>query len=230
VVFNFMFEFINRAAGMSTPITVQGLDELMPQNNWQQRLREAQERAGFYELTMDDRKDVLVGCFGDSLKAIGGYLYVAEITVLRPLTDRALYCLVYGSRHESGIAVFRDCQMAALRTQAELRAQGKVKDMATRSGQSELFDTMLDMAPDRTAEVQALAIKQARDMLCTLVPKSPDYMSYRNLWATVLSHHAVRRIEINTLCAAMKKSGELLFPDWEEGRKVPQDHYRVQRP
>jgi oligoribonuclease (3'-5' exoribonuclease) len=120
--------------------------------------------------------------------------------------------------------------MAALRTQAELRAQGKVKDMATRSGQSELFDTMLDMAPDRTAEVQALAIKQARDMLCTLVPKSPDYMSYRNLWATVLSHHAVRRTEINTLCAAMKKSGELLFPDWEEGRKVPQDHYRVQRP
>jgi three-Cys-motif partner protein len=41
VLFNFMFDFINRAAGMSRPITVQGLDELMPHSNWRQRLHDA---------------------------------------------------------------------------------------------------------------------------------------------------------------------------------------------
>lgn len=85
ILFNFMFEFINRAASMAAPITIQGLDDLMPGSNWQQRLRDAEERAGRYGLSMDDRKDVLVGAFGDSLKQIGGYAYVAEITVLRPL-------------------------------------------------------------------------------------------------------------------------------------------------
>jgi three-Cys-motif partner protein len=88
VLFNFMFEFINRAASMTVPVTIQGLDELMPRSNWQQRLRDAESEFGHYGLSMDDRKDVLVGAFGESLKQIGGYPYVAELTVLRPLTDR----------------------------------------------------------------------------------------------------------------------------------------------
>src|SRR5262249_36334863 len=99
VVFNFMFEFINRAAGMSQPVTIQGLDELMPHSNWQRRMKDAEEQMAPYGISMGDRKEVLVGSFGDSLKRIGGYPYVAELTVLRPLTDRALYCLVYASRH-----------------------------------------------------------------------------------------------------------------------------------
>src|ERR1700732_154030 len=46
VTFNFMFEFINRAASMSEPVTVAGLDELMPFGNWRARLAEAEESAG----------------------------------------------------------------------------------------------------------------------------------------------------------------------------------------
>lgn len=229
VVFNFMFEFINRAANMNEHVTA-GLDELMPNSNWQQRLRDAE--AGFRHngLSGDDRKDVLVAAFGDSLKQIGGYAYVAEITILRPLKDRPIYCLVYGSGHESGIEVFRDCQMKALQTQAELRAQGKVKATAAKSGQSELFESMLDMAPDKTAAMLAEAKKRATAMVLEIVPQSPHYVSYKRLWATVLSKHAVKRTDVNKICAALKNSGQLMFPDWETGKRVPQDHYRAQRP
>jgi hypothetical protein len=34
---------------------------------------------------------------------------------------------------------------------------------------------------------------------------------------------------VNTICADMRKKEELLFPDWEARRRVPQDNYRVQR-
>ena len=44
VVFNFMFEFINRAASMTEPDTVAGLDELMPYGNWRQRLTSEERR------------------------------------------------------------------------------------------------------------------------------------------------------------------------------------------
>jgi hypothetical protein len=37
VTFNFMFEFINRAASMSEPVTVAGLNELMPHGDWRAR-------------------------------------------------------------------------------------------------------------------------------------------------------------------------------------------------
>jgi three-Cys-motif partner protein len=229
VVFNFMFEFINRAASMSMPVTIQGLDELMPHSEWRNRLQQAEERAGHYGLSMDDRKEVLVGAFGDSLKHIGGYAYVAEITILRPLKERPLYCLVYGSRHESGISVFRDCQMAAVTTQAELRAEGKIKDKATRSGQNEMFESLLDLGPDKTAAILATEKQKARALLLSLTPFAPESITYKRLWALVLAKHSVRRTEVNAMCAEMKKSSQLTFPDWEPNKRVPQDSYRVQR-
>ncbi len=147
VLFNFMFDFINRAAGMSRPMTVQGLDELMPHSNWRQRLHDAQAKSP-NELPMDERKELLVGAFGDSLKHVGSYQYVAETTVLRPLKDRPLYCLVYATHHETGMEVFRDCQMAAMKAQCEARGAGKIRDKTARSGQNELFESVYEMAPD----------------------------------------------------------------------------------
>lgn len=230
VVFNFMFEFINRAASMTEAVTINGLNEFMPGSNWQKRLRDAEKEWAGSGLIGDDRKDVLVGAFRDSLKQIGQYAYTAEVTVLRPMKDRPLYCLVYGSRHETGFEVFRDCQMAALKAQAELRAQGNIKASAAKSGQSELFESMLDLAPDKSAAWIAQEKERATEMVRKITPKAPGHMTYRQLWATVLSEHAVKKTEMNKICARLRKIGDIIFPDWEDGKRVPQDRYKVHRP
>lgn len=232
VLFNFMFDFINRAAGMSRPITVQGLNELMPQSNWQQRLRDAERQFGHYGLSVDDRKGVLVGAFGHSLKQIGGYEYIAETTVLRPLKDRPLYCLVYATHHERGIEVFRECQMAAMKAQAEVRGASKIKDKEARSGQSELFESFYEMTPDDMSRKLADEKKRAAELVLNLSPRAPDSIPYRTLWARVLAKHAVRKPDVNKICADLKRSGELVFPNWESDtrKRVPDDHDRVQRP
>jgi three-Cys-motif partner protein len=229
VVFNFMFEFINRAASIDQASVVQGLDELMPLSNWRERLREAGARAGPTGLSGDERKDVLVGAFRESLRQIGVYPYVAEMTVLRPLRDRALYCLVYATRNEVGIQEFRDCQFAALKAQADMRAEGKISHRQSSSGQGEMFESMMELAADKTKAMLEAEKRQAESLLRELVPESPGHISYRRLWALVLSRHAVRRPDVNKICVAMMKRGELVFPDWEEGKRVPQDRYRVQR-
>jgi hypothetical protein len=46
----------------------------------------------------------------------------------------------------------------------------------------------------------------------------------------VLSKHVVRLPDVNTICADLRKKQQLLFPDWEARKRVPQDHYRTQRP
>ena len=116
VIFNFMFDFINRAASMKEPAIETGVDELIPYGDWRKKLEEAEKR----EATSEDRKAILVDAFGESLAKIGAYDYVAETTVLRPLSNRALYCLCYATRHPKGIEVFRDCQMQALQEQPAL--------------------------------------------------------------------------------------------------------------
>jgi three-Cys-motif partner protein len=228
VIFNFMFDFINRAASIDDPKVVAGLNELIPHGSWRATLKAAQEVSGGM-LTSDARKTILVGAFNESLAQLGGYNYVAETTVLRPLKDRPLYCLCYATRHRAGIKVFRDCQMKALQEQAAARAGARLKHTEVTSGQNELFESLHDMGPDKLDTALKREKSAARDTLLALTPEAPGVIKYEDLWPQVLSRHIVRLTELNALAAELRKSGELLFPDWETGKRVPQDHYSVQR-
>jgi three-Cys-motif partner protein len=126
VIFNFMFDFINRAASIKDPVVVAGLDELIPQGDWRARLAAA-EASSPGGLSPDERKAVLVEAFASNLAHFGNYSYVAETTILRPVKDRPLYCLFYATRHKTGIEVFRDCQVQALEEQSRTRAAAKIK-------------------------------------------------------------------------------------------------------
>jgi three-Cys-motif partner protein len=229
VIFNFLFDFINRAANIDEPIVVNGLNELMPSADWKGRLEEAERRAG-RQLTSEERKSILVGAFTESLARLGSYQYVAETTVLRPLRDRPLYCLCYASRHERGIEMFRDCQVRALTEQSKARAATKIRHAASSSGQGEFFESLHDMGPDGTVAFLEKERKQARETLLGLTPQQPGSILYEKLWPQVLARHVVRKPDVNTIAVHLRDEGKLLFPDWERAKRVPQGSYRTQRP
>jgi hypothetical protein len=190
------------------------------------RLAEAEPIASV-TATPEERKEILVDAFTESLRVLGGHDYAVPTEILRPLTDRTLYCLFYATRHDTGLSVFRDCQIAALKAQSTTRAAGKLK--ASSSGQSELFESLHEMGPDKIEGRLEDEKRKAEAAIRHLVPKSPASIVYRKLWSTILLHHMVRKTDVNTICADMRKKEELLFPDWEARRRVPQDNYRVQR-
>jgi three-Cys-motif partner protein len=225
VTFNFMFEFINRVANINDPNVIKGLDELMPHSSWRQTMQDA-EAGG--PLLPDQRKEILAGAFSESLKQLGGYQYVAETTVLRPLRDRPLYCLFYATRHEKGIAVFRDCQVAALNAQSKTRAAQKVKHEVTSSGQSELFESMHDVRPDDTAALLDRERAAARATILDLTPLAPG-TTYQKLWPLVLSRHVVRLTDVNAICGVLRKEQAIMFPTWEDRARVPKDHYTMHK-
>jgi three-Cys-motif partner protein len=147
VIFNFMFDFINRAVNIADANIVAGLNELIPLGDWRGSITKA-ETQDSGNLTPEDRKTVLVGAFTESLAKLGNYRFVAETTILRPLKDRPLYCLCYATRHPRGIEVFRDCQIKALQEQSAMRAAVKVQHAAKTSGQAEMFESLHDMGRD----------------------------------------------------------------------------------
>jgi hypothetical protein len=208
---------------------VNGLNELMPYGDWKAALEDA-ERHARRPLTTEERKSILVGAFTESLGRLGNYQYVAETTVLRPLRDRPLYCLCYASRHQRGIEVFRDCQVRALIEQSKARAATKVKHAALSSGQGEFFESLHDMGPDETVAFLEEERKQARQMLLELTPRQPASTAYEKLWPQVLARHVVRKPDVNAIAANLREEGQLLFPDWERGKRVPHAAYQTQRP
>jgi three-Cys-motif partner protein len=222
VTFNFMFEFINRAASMTDADTVVGLDQLMPYGNWRQRLAVARDA--------EERKEILISAFTENLQRVGGYPYVVPTEILRPLKYRTLYCLFYATRHEIGLQAFRECQTKALDAQAETRAALKMQQGKAESGQQEMFTSLHDMGPNEAAALRNEAKRAAEVMVLDLTPKAPDSILYRKLWSQVLTKHAVRLTDVNTICADLKKKGQLVVPNWEARKRVPQDHYRMQRP
>ncbi|MEQ1866461.1 MAG: three-Cys-motif partner protein TcmP [Micropepsaceae bacterium] len=228
VIFNFMFDFINRAASIKDPTVINGLDELIPIGGWRAKL-EAAEQAASGQLTSDSRKEILVEAFRESLKGIGKYDFVAETTVLRPLTDRTLYCLFYATRHPIGIEVFRDCQIAALTEESKTRASTKIKHSADNSGQSEMFRSLHDMAPDDLNLMFTQEKLRAEQAVLELAPVAPNFITYERLWPAVLARCVVRRPTVNKIVATLRKAGRLHLPDWEKGKSVPQSTYRVQR-
>ena len=199
VIFNFMFDFINRAASIKDPAVALGLDELIPYGDWRTKLEEVER----YRTTPEERKEILVDAFGQSLAKVGAYDFVAETTVLRPLSDRPLYCLCYATRHPKGIEVFRDCQVQALQEQARTRAATKVKHSEVTSGQQELFLSLHEMAPNELETFLDAERAKARQTLLSLAPLAPDSIIYDVAWPRVLAKHVVRKTDVNrTSCAA----------------------------
>jgi len=226
IVFNFMFDFINRAVSITDVAFTTALDELIPFGDWRSRLDKAERAGGVHPR---ERKAILVDAFSRCLKRLGNYDYVAETTVLRPLKDRPLYCLFYATRHPKGIEVFRDCQIAALRVESRTRATSKVKHVATTTGQGEFFESLHDMAPDQLEAFLQNERTEAEKALLELAPKSPHFVAYEKLRAQVLARHVVRLPDVNRIAARLHNEKRLLFPDWEKGKKVPQSSYRAQR-
>lgn len=132
VLFNFMFDFINRFALHDDPDIVAALEKLMPESGWRQRLGHVARSAEGGELA-PARKAVLIECFSATLRRIGGYPHVLETPVFYPLRDRTFYSLVYGTRAATGVEVFRDCQVATLKQQDDRRAEAKVAEQVRRS-------------------------------------------------------------------------------------------------
>jgi three-Cys-motif partner protein len=226
VVFNFMFDFINRAASINDPKIVAGLSSLMPHGGWQEKLAGIDAVAGDRSAA---RKAVLIEAFRETLKTLGEYSYVAEVPVLQRIKDRTLYSLFYGTRHAKGMEVFRAAHVKTEQQQSAVRVATKRAHEEEKTGQPGLFGGDVQFARDERDDFLQAEKVAARDTLLSLIPVAPGFVTYEQVWPRVLEQHVVTHPDVNRIAAELRKEGKLSFPDWEPRRQVPQNGYRVSR-
>ncbi|MDZ4109674.1 MAG: three-Cys-motif partner protein TcmP [Brevundimonas sp.] len=225
VLFNFMFDFVNRAASMTEPPTVEGINELIPDGDWREQLT-ALSAAG---ATPAERKQILIGAFSRGLAEIGDFKFVAETPVLRPLHDRTLYSLIFATKKARGLEVFRECQLLALTEQSKIRGEAKLRAISSKANQFEMFGSLTDMAPDETLLDLPAEIRRAEATLLSLIPLAPETVAYGDVWPQVLSAHVVRKMHVGQIAAQMRNNGQLKFEGWAPRKRTPDDDYRVSR-
>lgn len=228
VVFNFMFDFINRFALHSDPGIIADLEGLMPGSGWRERLAAISATAD-KDAIPTLRKAALVDSFVESMKRVGGYPHVLETPVYYPLRDRTFYSLVYATRSPIGVEVFRDCEVATLKEQDDRRAEAKVADIEQRSGQAEMFGQRSEMSARPSDAILLDGEAAARSMILNVTPVRPDSILFKDLRLEVMSQIVIRKTRVGEIAAELKKDGRLSFPNWEPRRRVPQDDYLVHR-
>ncbi len=228
VVFNFMFDFINRAASMSDPVLIAGLDELIPVGDWRDRLGALRDTTS-REDAPAARKAILVDAFKEAVSSLGGYPYVMDIPVMRPLKDRMLYSLVYATRKPIGVEVFRDCQLKTLREQENVRGVIKIAHAQAGSKQNELFGSMRDMSPGDTERYLAAEQAAAGNSLRRLIPAQPSSVRYGAIWPRILLWHAVRKTDLNKMVADLRRQGDIRCVNWRNRQRVPDDETSLQQ-
>jgi len=225
VVFNFMFDFINRAASIQSSGVAASLDELILDPTWRERLEDRPAHVP----EADHRKTVLVDAFSRTLAQLGQYTHVAETTVLRPLKDRPLYSLVYGTRNSKGIEVFRSSQIKALGQQDRVRGLTKLSAVAAASDQTEMFGSLSEMAPDPSVAFLAEEERRARQLFRTLVPAAPASVGWPDLWPRIMERHVVTKTQVKQIANQLRRDGVLTVLDWRPKQRTLDDHNRVQR-
>lgn len=220
VLVNFMFDFVNRFVSHPNPAIVDVISRLIPGADWQQAL-DISRAAG---ATPKVREEILVDAFRTAIRSTGNYNYVTSLVVQKPLVDRTLYHLVFGTRSRQGLSVFRDSQVRALEAQAKVRVGEKIKTRIAATGQGDLFGGADAVPHDPSAQEITLGEASAISVACELLKSHPEGMRWVDLWPLVLQSFTVRENVLARRMFDLVKQGQVVAPNWSLDRfRTPED-------
>ena len=220
VLINFMFQFANRFAHTDKmPPLVNWLSLVAPDRDWQTVLR---------DLKGQEREDHITDMARGALAKMGGFRFAPSITVDEADADRTLYKLIYLTRHELGLKVFRDAQSLALEVQAAVRSDRKAEKRRDASGMNDLFAVQgtVDNS-DRSAQFMERGRRAGKQMGFELVRGAgAGGILWKDVWTQVLDAWPITEKELAWECAAWRHEGKVSVEDWGNSRR-PGDRHRV---
>lgn len=132
VIINFMLDDINRHFSDPRPEQHSRFAELYAREDWATAISDLIQSG----LT---REQAALRLYLQQLGRIGEFPHVTYTRVLKPLSDRTYFYLVYATRHLKGLIEFRAVERNALREQERTRFDLKQLNKIQRTGQTELF-------------------------------------------------------------------------------------------
>jgi len=217
VLLNFMFQFANRFAHTDRmPRLIEWLSSVAPQRNWQDEVD---------GLSGDEREQFITDMARSALVKMGAYDFAPAITVDETETNRALYKLIYLTRHPLGLRVFRDAQVAALDVQAGHRSMVQESKRQEKTGQGNMFVAAGLADPGERSAValsngRRKAVQSAFEQI-SAAPKGG--ILWKLLWTMVLNDHVVTYRELSDAVAKWHKEGRVTIQGLPPKARTPKD-------
>jgi three-Cys-motif partner protein len=196
VLINFMYDYVNRAAGMADPKTVASLDPILGGPGWKDRLDPALATGKAVEKL-----------FRQELQKVGSFKYVLSTCIEKETSDRPYFFIAYGTRSPHGLRAFRDVEMSALKEHETHRDEAKLHIREEKTGQKNMF-TAAELLNDQTINyIVQQNKKAAKARLLVLMP-----IIFSDLVNTLLQEFMLRETDIKSICVELAKDGAIKAP------------------
>ncbi|MGZ8900954.1 MAG: three-Cys-motif partner protein TcmP [Limisphaerales bacterium] len=237
---SFPFVFIDPTGWTGFPLNlIRPLLQLKPSEvlinfmTWHARrfIESEQERANFDALfgdsdwrseiaglSGDERDDAMVRLYASRIREAGQYAFVAYTPVLHRADDTTHFHLIYATRSEKGLEVFKDAERQAVALMEQKRAEAQ-QSKRTAGGQTLLFGSAEMHNPEYYDKLRTTYLRQATERLETdLVER--QLIDYDEAWSAFVNHPLVWEKDLRDQISLWRKSGHLNIPGLP-ARQVP---------
>ena len=191
VLINFMTGHIRRFLDSPDEDTRESLRGLFGSDEFRQRIQ---------GLTRDDRDDAAVQEYSRKVREVGAFSHVCSAIVLNPEKDRTHFHLIYATRNQKGVEVFKAAEKSAMAVQERARGEAQKRAREGRTGQpfllssEELHDTShYDSLRDRY-------LRKSKDLVLQLL-KTRGRVPYDDIWALAMSQPMTWESDLKTWIA-----------------------------
>jgi hypothetical protein len=200
VIFNFMFDFINRAASIKEPTVVSGWTNSYRMGIGEQNSIRRSVLQAVSLLTNAKRSWwTLLRKVLPNWVTISMWQRRPSSPSERPTSLLLILCDASSHWHKGvprlpnqGLGTIKDSRC------------NKVKHAETSTGQGEIFQSLHDMGPDELTAFLQSQRAEAEKTFLELAPEMPCSILYELLWPQVLTRHVVRLTDVNQIGARLR--------------------------
>ena len=197
VLINFMFDHINRFLAHPSHEVEASIDQVFGGSGWYHATRLGSER-----------EDTIIEIYRNRLRTTGKFRHVTSTRILKPLSDRSYFYLVYGTRHVKGLLEFRGVEKSFVAEQERVRFDVKQTHRVEHTGQQELFDSAGLPRPLSFEEERRAQLRRTRTTLRGLL-QSKARVGYDEVLSELLERPLVWESDVKQIIADMVRAGDL---------------------
>jgi three-Cys-motif partner protein len=158
-------------------------------------------------LSGDQRDDAMVRLYAQRVQKAGGYNFVCYTPILHREDDTTHFHLIYASRNEKGVEVFKEAERRAVAVMEEKRAQAQ-QAKRTAGGQTLMFDAQVMHDPAYYSGLRTFYLDRAKREVEEVL-KLQTLLSYDDAWRLAMKHPLVWERDLKDWIADWRKNGQL---------------------
>ena len=218
VLINFMTSHIRRF-----------LNEVQSQQSFEDLFGSPRFREKIAGLSGRELDDAAVTEYMNSLKGAGNFRYTLPAIVLHPEIDRAHFHLIYATRHQKGVEVFKDTEKRAMGEMGRVRAEVQQRQREQQTGNLSLFPATDLMGNDYYNELRDHYLAQAKGYVQNEL-RQKRRLPYVEAWTLALSVPLVWESDLKEWIREWQQSGQIRIEGLGGRQRVPnhnQSHFLI---